>query len=95
MTAAYESNILTLTCGNEDNPDAAASLYVKNGISHEKVKLSVLFLVVFGFFFPKSECEHGTRAARREKIYGQFEKNAVLHNGLLICFGKNPSGNSK
>lgn len=47
LTAAFESSILTLTCGNEDNPDAAVSLYVKNGISHEKVKLSG------GVFFPR------------------------------------------
>lgn len=68
LTAAFESNILTLTCGNEDNLDAAVSLYAKNGISHEKVKLSGVF------FFPESLCEHCMHATRREKTYGQSQK---------------------
>lgn len=45
MTAAFESNILTLTCGNENNPDTAVSLYIKNGISQEKVKMTGVFFL--------------------------------------------------
>lgn len=68
LTAAFESSILTLTCGNEDNPDAAVSLYVKNGISHEKVKLSG------GVFFPRKSVWTLHACSQKEKTYGQSEK---------------------
>lgn len=68
LTATFESNILALACGNENNPDAAVSLYIKNGISHEKVKMT-------GAFFSKIKCEHccmqpeGKRVTVNLKIY--------------------------
>lgn len=76
LTAAFESSILTLTCGNEDNPDAAVSLYVKNGISHEKVKLSG------GVFFPESLCEHCMHAARKKRLMGNLKK---IQTSIMVC----------
>lgn len=84
MTAEFESNILTLTWGNEANPNTAVSLYVKNGISHEKVKLSGIF------FSQKLSVKMAHMQLEEKRLMVNLKKKiAVVHNGLLIPFGKN------